>query len=246
VSLVAFISDIHANLDALEAVLADIEEQRADTIICLGDVVGYGPEPAQCLRLIRQKCWAIVMGNHEAMMIQMDVKALGHMHPIVGKPLLLAHEQLTPAEISAVGALPLVTEYDPVVGVHASLVDPGRFAYVHAEGDAQEHFTFQSWHICFHGHTHVPVIWEQWGSRVFCYAQTERAVRFFPGHKYAVNVGSVGQPRDGNPLACYALYDTEEHLLRHRRVVYDIKKAQGRFRKARLPDDSRLRIEVGF
>ena len=127
---------------------------------------------------------------------------------------------------------------------HASLNEPSHFHYIQETTEAEAHFAAQSTFISFNGHTHVPSIWEEhpktFGIR--CLTPGEKLVRLDPSKRYTVNVGSVGQSRDGDPRASYALYDYEQHLLLMRRVNDDIKKAQARFKKSRLPAQNAIRL----
>ncbi|CAN5551906.1 metallophosphoesterase family protein [soil metagenome] len=245
-SRIAFISDVHSNIDALETVFADIDSQGVEKIVCLGDVVGYGAEPAACVRRVFERCTVTVLGNHEAM--------LGILHTIndwelgatVRVPLHLAKEQLTKAEFDAVCDLPLVADLAPLVAVHSSLDDPAAFHYIDDLDRAARNFaTQQRWHVAFHGHTHYPLIWEKRGSTTIMHPPSESPVRLSPDSKYTINVGSVGQPRDEDPRACYAIYDPEEHLFLHRRVAYDIQMARTRIVRAKLPANNGLRLILG-
>jgi diadenosine tetraphosphatase ApaH/serine/threonine PP2A family protein phosphatase len=128
---------------------------------------------------------------------------------------------------------------------HAALNAPGNFHYIHDEEEAKAHFAIQTTFISFQGHTHVPVIWEEKGDNVSCFHQMDKPVRLDAASRYAINVGSVGQPRDGNPRACYALYDYQSRLLLHRRVEYDIEQAQARFKKVKLPARNASRLKKG-
>jgi predicted phosphodiesterase len=241
--MIAILSDIHANLDALEAVLADLESTAARAIVCLGDTVGYGPEPAECLRIVSSRCAAMVLGNHEAMLNVLDLLEASEVAPEVHAPLTLAREQMDQGLVDWLHHCPLVADIDPIVGVHGSLHEPASFPYIFTAGDAANNFARQSqWHVSFHGHSHRPCIWRADG---LVRGPASSPVRLSAQTKYSVNVGSVGQPRDGDPRACYVLYDVKERVLCHRRVNYDVEKAQERFRKAGLPEQNRLRIRAG-
>lgn len=241
----AFIGDIHGNIDALDAVLRDIEALDIETIVCLGDIVGYGPEPGECVRQVLQRALVTVMGNHEAMLFALSAENLRALDPRVGQPLLLARSQLAPADLAALRDLPIAAEIEDMVAVHASMDDPPAFNYIFERSDARRHFDGQQCGICFHGHTHVPALWVRAGRTIHCLRPSAQPVVLNGDAQYAVNIGSVGQPRDGLPAACYAVYDVKRKTLLHRRVSYDVRTAIQRYREAGLPEENSMRLFSG-
>ena len=243
----AVISDIHANIDALDAVMEDIAAFPVRGIFCLGDIVGYGPEAGACVRKVIETCSASVLGNHEAMLLLVDKVLEEDWEASVGKPLMLAKAQVSQKDLSWLKDLAITIDLDPITLSHASLNEPSEFNYLYETTEAEAHFAAQTTFISFNGHTHVPGVWEEnpetFGVR--CLKTTEKPVRLDASKRYTVNVGSVGQPRDGDPRASYALYDYEQKLLLLRRVEYDLKKAQARFRKAGLPAHNATRLAKG-
>ncbi|MEY2905903.1 MAG: hypothetical protein RLZZ408_374 [Verrucomicrobiota bacterium] len=243
----AIISDIHGNIDALEAVLADITEFPVRGILCLGDIVGYGPEPGACVKRVMDLCSATVLGNHEAMLLLADRILDEDWEEPIRNPLRIAKEQVSKAELGWLRDLPITVDLDPITLSHASLNEPAEFNYIYETTEAEAHFAAQSTFISFNGHTHVPAIWEEnprtLGCR--CLAPGDKPVRLDATRRYTVNVGSVGQSRDGDPRASYSLYDYEQQLLLMRRVGYDIRKAQARFKKAGLPAHNATRLAKG-
>jgi diadenosine tetraphosphatase ApaH/serine/threonine PP2A family protein phosphatase len=244
-SYFALISDIHGNLDALGAVLADIERQPCRGILCLGDIVGYGPEPAACVERVMEACAVSVLGNHEAMLMLSDQFPLDDLRATIGEPITLAARQLSPSQMEWIQNLPISADLDPMMLVHAGLHEPGNFAYIDSIEEAEKHFAIQPTFVSFQGHTHVPVTWEEGPSGITCYKASPKSIRLDSNNRYAVNVGSVGQPRDGDPRACYALYDYQNRILRHQRVDYDVAKAMKRFKKAGLPLHNATRLQKG-
>lgn len=242
---IAFLSDIHGNLAALEAVLEDIDRCGIDTVVCLGDVIGYGPDPAECVRLVSERCLVTVLGNHEAMLLFASRKALSAMPDRVTEPLWLAERQLSEAAMKWLRELPLVALMDPITAVHSRLDDPARFDYIFSQRDARKNFAAQETFISVHGHSHVPVIWEKRGATVQCRGSHEEPVLLDEDSYYAINVGSVGQPRDGNPEACYLIYDHDSAVICHRRIPYDIDITQRRIREEGLSDHNAERIALG-
>jgi len=245
-SFFAIISDIHANIDALEAVLADIGQWPCRGILCLGDIVGYGPGPAACVQRVMDTCAVSVFGNHEAMLFLADQFPPEEMPSSVGDPITLASEQLSDEQMKWLRDLPISADLDPMTLSHAALNDIGSFHYVDDDEMAKAHFAVQKTFISFQGHTHVPMIWEKTKrGRVAGFYPIEKAVQLEAGSRYAINAGSVGQPRDDDPRASYALYDYESRLLLHRRVEYDITRAQARFKKSSLPARNANRLAKG-
>lgn len=245
-STFAILSDIHGNIDALDAVLADMESLGVGGLVCLGDIVGYGAEPGACVRAIRERCIVSVLGNHEAMFLFCADDPERDLGRIIGKPLALARQQLTADEATWLETLPLIADLEACELVHSSLHEPQEFHYIFTHDEASAHFAVQKRPVSFHGHSHLPCIWELGERhRVQCFKAPEEPAVFEPGLRYAVNVGSVGQPRDSDPRASYAIYDLHERSILIRRVPYDIGKAQDRIRKARLAASSSRRLSAG-
>jgi diadenosine tetraphosphatase ApaH/serine/threonine PP2A family protein phosphatase len=240
----ALMSDIHANIDALEAVLEDMRGFSVRGVLCLGDVVGYGADPGACVKRVMEISSVSVLGNHEAMLLLADKIPDEDWDASVRNPLKIALEQLGKKELRWIRDLPITADLDPITLSHASLNEPPHFHYLHDIPEAEAHFAAQRTFISFNGHTHVPAIWEE-NPETFacrCLTASEKPVRLDASRRYAVNVGSVGQPRDGDPRASYALYDFQRGILLMRRVNYDIAGAQARFRKAKLPAHNASRL----
>jgi len=240
----AVISDIHANIDALDAVMEDIGDFPVRGIFCLGDIVGYGPEPGACVRKVIESCSASVLGNHEAMLLLVDKVLEEDWETSVGQPLKLAKAQVSEKDLGWLKDLPITVDLEPITLSHASLNEPPEFNYIYQTTEVEAHFAAQTTFISFNGHTHLPGIWEEnpetFGVRSL--KPSDQPIRLNPSKRYTVNVGSVGQPRDGDVRASYALYDYEQHILLMRRVEYDIKRAQARFKKAGLPAHNAARL----
>jgi len=246
---IAIVSDIHANIDALGAVLTDIAAQRCFTIFCLGDTIGYGPEPAACVNYMREYAPINLMGNHEAMYLATRPKGKKRLKPDelgdLWPPLELCHQQLGPDDADWIAELPLVVPVSEMELVHGSLHEPPTFGYIINKSLAKEHFAQQKTRVSFYGHTHIPAIWEEKGKKVACYTPGEDPIALDPDCRYAIGVGSVGQPRDNDPRACYVVYHPGSDRVEFRRIPYDIEKAQARFRKAGLSQFDANRIAKG-
>lgn len=243
----AILSDIHANIDALEAVLADIQRHPVRGILCLGDIVGYGPAPAACVDLMMERSAVTVLGNHEAMLLLADKVLDEDWDVSVRKPLRIAKDTVSEEGLRWLKDLPITADLDPITLCHASLNEPPEFHYLSAHTEVEAHFAAQETFVSFGGHTHVPSRWEENPETFSCREMKvlEAPVRLREDRRHAVNVGSVGQPRDGNPRASYALYDFETRTLLHRRVAYDVEKAQARFKKAGIPAHNAARLSKG-
>lgn len=240
---IALISDIHSNIDALEAVLDDIKEQEVDEIVCLGDIVGYGSAPAECLRLVRKRCSVTVMGNHDEFLVR------GFENFVLSKrlsdPIRHAQETVFADDLKWLGQRPFVAEVHGFTIVHASLSDPERFSYLFNDHEALFHFHEQKTPSCFFGHTHRPEVILLQGEEIRWGLLWEGDTLLDRSKKCAINVGSVGQPRDENPNAAYGIYDSGMGLFTLRRVAYDIDMAIQRIREAGLPEENGLRLLKG-
>jgi len=244
---IALFSDIHSNIDAFRAVMEDAIRLNVTRWYGLGDIVGYGPEPGECVRIAREKFIGCVVGNHEAMLRYSPSKTDGdEQWEPVGQALKIAMKQLGDSEDMAwLRKLPVVVKEDGMMLVHASPYRPGSFTYIHNEEDAKASFQCQTAELVFYGHTHVPAVWTMRGRRIQCSTPGEDLIQLNPGTRYMINVGSVGQPRDDDPRACYVIYDPEKKVIRFRRIPYDIKAAQSRFDAANLPSRNSLRLALG-
>lgn len=243
---IALLSDIHGNLDALEAVFKDMEGRGVESVICLGDVVGYGPEPGACVRLMRERCAHATLGNHELMLLMMVWRTLGDLGRELTPSIRLARTQLDREDISWISAMALGIDLDAFGVVHSSFFEPAAYHYIQGMDEAEDCIREQPNRISFHGHTHVPVIWmrEKDGMSGFEPGETPHVLH--PRARYCINVGSVGQPRDEDPRACYCLYNPAEGTVLHPRVEYDIPRAQERFRAAGMRFFDMERIASGY
>ncbi len=240
-SPLAFISDIHGNLPALRAVLADIAEQGIGEIICLGDVVGYGGQPAECLELLRGSSITTLKGNHDAAV------AGGPDAEDCGDGLLKlmwnwTQGVLSQGQRSWLAELPLTLRRPGIQAAHATLRQPAEWDYVLSAAHADLHFAYQDEPLCFIGHTHRPALWVAGEDALHSITGIQAIT---PGRMHLVNVGSVGQPRDRDPRACYALWRPDQHEIQWRRVSYDITAAQHAIEDAGLPVKFAERLSLG-
>ena len=237
---IAIFGDIHANLEALEVVLADAREQGCTSYICLGDVVGYNANPRECLQIVQSLKCPVVKGNHDD--YASSDSSLESFNPLAEVAIQWTRDQLTPAEKTWLGALPLISKLRGFTVVHASLEDPGGWGYVLNQLDAAASFSKQTTKLCFFGHTHNPRAYIK-DSSVVGLPFEQLVVE--PDKRYFVNVGSVGQPRDGDWRAAYVVFDEEKRLIRLRRLRYDLAKTQGKILAAGLPPRLADRLAYG-
>lgn len=242
---VAIISDIHGNIDALAEVLKDIQKAQVKHIICLGDIVGYGGAPADCVRAVRSHCQEVVMGNHEAMTVFEDISYLKTMPRQIMRPIELARKVVNTRDLNWMRNLPLTAEINGIAVTHASLYRPSSFPYVFSMADARRHFDAQTTSVSFHGHSHVPVVWEENEDEISVYKPTASKARLPKENRYSINVGSVGQPRDGDPRASYVIYDVEKRDVTFCRVPYDIDSARQRIMLTSISEQNAERLKTG-
>jgi predicted phosphodiesterase len=237
----AIFSDIHSNLEALEAVLADALERRCTHFVCLGDVVGYNANPRECIERVRELDCPVVKGNHDE---EATLSASSErFNELAERAIHWTRDNLTDQDKEWLRSLPLQKQVHDFTIVHATLDTPGQWGYVFNNLDAVASFTYQRTAVCFFGHTHVPMVFIRGQSGVR--QERKEHVRIEPGRKYFINAGSVGQPRDGNWRAAYCIYDIENNLVELLRVKYDLATAQKKIAEAGLPQPLADRLAIG-
>jgi diadenosine tetraphosphatase ApaH/serine/threonine PP2A family protein phosphatase len=246
---IAIVSDIHANLAALQAVLADIDAVAPDAAIWhTGDIVGYNAEPNEVVALLRMRGAVGVMGNHDAAVLgELDVKWF---NPDAAAAVKWTARHLTYESASWLHALPKISEMGAATLVHGSPREP-LGEYVTAADSARENLFALSTPVLFHGHTHVPAYWALRGGQSSVVAIDGRAQPLLSPS--LINVGSVGQPRDGDVRASWVLWDRSDDgsgigalgTVQWRRVHYDIARTQSGVRAAGLPERLATRLAEG-
>jgi diadenosine tetraphosphatase ApaH/serine/threonine PP2A family protein phosphatase len=241
----AVFSDVHANLEALDAVLAHAERERVAFFLCLGDVIGYGANPNECVDRVRALSPSVCLrGNHDAAAI--DARERAFFHEVALQGIHYSARHLTPENADYLHSLPYVyREHARMMAVHASPFHPEEWEYVLDSPGAERAFdAMVPARAAFIGHSHSPV--------VFC---DDGTVQRFPhdglvldleSRRYVLNVGSVGQPRDGNPDASYVVYDDKDDSVIHHRVRYDREKAAEKILRAGLPPVLAERLLIGY
>ena len=239
--LFAILGDIHSNIDALEVVMEDCRAQGVTDFLCTGDIVGYNACPHECLEIVRGLGCPVVMGNHDHYVSSQQ--NLDDFNPAAAAVIEWTRSRLSDDEVNWLRELPFTKTATGITLVHATMDDPQSFGYVFDHLQAEANFSHQVTPLCFHGHTHCPMIYEKQLSAV--YRIDAQDFKLPIGRKYFINVGSVGQPRDGDPRAAYALYSPADRTVRFRRLEYDVAAAQERIRMAELPGRLADRLAVG-
>ena len=244
----AVLSDVHGNLEALSAVLADAASEGALGILCLGDAVGYGADPAPCIELLGERSSLMVAGNHEHGAV--GLLDVGWFNAAARAAALWTRDRLGADHQDFLTGLPLASTHGEATCVHASPRRPEEWDYLLSAEDGFQAFGDFATRLCFVGHSHRPGVWSL-GSSGPAYedlagpAFHDRRIPFHAGRRYIINVGSVGQPRDRDPRAAYVLWDEDERSVTLRRVTYDHKAAAAKILRAGLPRTLADRLAYG-
>ncbi len=230
----AILSDIHSNLEALERALKAIDNADVDAVYCLGDIVGYNADPARCIELVREHCAGVVRGNHDAAVVSEDIGAL----PSDGQDAARHNRRcLSDDQLAYLANLPLTTTVENCTFVHATPDVPTAWKRLTTYPAAQDQFAHFDTEVCFIGHTHVPAVM----------ADSLGVLQVRRGHRFLVNVGSVGQPRDQNPKLSMGLFDTDTFEYENVRLSYDIDGAAQKIRDTdALPNRLARRLYEGM
>ena len=237
----ALLSDIHGNLEALDAVLAEIEVRRPRRVLCLGDVVGYGASPNECLAKVRERCELVLLGNHDAAASGGPEAARFNIYARVAAE--WTAKTLTRENREYLQRLPVTSSEGTSYLVHASPACPRDWEYLLDRFDAEPQFHYFTEPICFIGHTHQPAVYM--ADPAGCKSLPLSNVTLEPDRRYIVNVGSVGQPRDHDPRACFVVHHEAAGMVEFVRVPYDIEGAQAKIRAAQLPEVLAARLATG-
>jgi putative phosphoesterase len=230
----AVISDIHSNLEALHKAMSIIDEKKVDEVICLGDVVGYGASPNECVQIVRSRCSAVVLGNHDEAALETSMAR--DFNAIARKAVLWTAAQLTDENKLFLKSLPMAEQRDDILFVHSSPVSPEAWEYILDAEDAVSALHSFDGKICFIGHTHVPGIFSNRG----------RMKSITTDDQFLINVGSVGQPRDGNPKLSFGIFDSDRWEYELIRSEYDIQTAAEKIYAAKLPVELGNRLMYGM
>lgn len=240
---IVLISDIHSNAVALDAVLAALPAH--DELWCLGDTIGYGPEPNACLTHMQKLATHALTGNHD--LASLGLVSLADFNALARTANQWNNKQLEPELRAYLQALPARHDLAPTATLaHASPRDP-IWEYILDPETASANLKHFDTPICFVGHSHVPTIFARYenGKSEFRRGTPGEMLQLQPDARYIINPGSVGQPRDGDPRAAYALWDTEARTIRFNRVAYDIAATQRKMRDVGLPELLAERLAFG-
>jgi diadenosine tetraphosphatase ApaH/serine/threonine PP2A family protein phosphatase len=239
----AILSDVHGNLPALEAVLSFLDGGKAvDGILFLGDAVGYGVHPNECMERLREVCDLWVAGNHDWAVA--GKAALFEFNEIARVALEWTSQVIQPHHVSFLEDLPLVIEGEDYFCVHSTPQSPERWDYLMSWDDVEEAFRVARGRICFLGHSHIPLVICD-GLTGVPHVIEEESFEIDSHKRYIINPGSVGQPRDGDPRAALGLWDTDRSTYSLQRVPYDVHKAAVGILEAGLPSYLAHRLYVG-
>lgn len=230
----AILSDIHSNLEALTKALNVVDTMSVDEIICLGDIVGYGANPNECVEIIRQRCKTVLLGNHDLAAVDISTaEFFTHMARVAAE---WTHRTLTAENMQFLRGLPYTANRPNILLVHASPYQPEEWHYILSTFDALEAFKAFEERICFIGHSHVPGIFSSTGKPTSALNKEGR---------FIINVGSVGQPRDGNPQLSFGVFETETGKYENVREDYDVSGASARILEEGLPRGLADRLFAG-
>ncbi len=238
----AILSDVHGNLEAFRAVIQDLRNQGAEGVAFVGDVVGYGANPNECQALLRELTDWVVAGNHDYGAVGLtDIEAF---NPQAEAAILWTREKLSRENIAYLRNLPLFQQKEGIMLVHASPNEPGEWNYIQTYPEAEEGFRKMTGDLAFVGHSHHPMVLAKEGRGGVKVLDHEEAT-LEKGVRYIINVGSVGQPRDGDSRAAYGLYDHGSRKYILKRISYDVQGAKEKIIKAGLPPFLAHRLSKG-
>jgi diadenosine tetraphosphatase ApaH/serine/threonine PP2A family protein phosphatase len=240
---IGLLSDIHANLEALDAVLEHLKTQTPDALVCLGDFVGYGPDPNECVDRLRGRLEVAVLGNHDQAAI--GGRPFDDFNLYAQAAIVWTEQVLTPGARAYLAALPARAEAGGALLVHGSPRQPVD-EYIFDTRTARASFIADGFRIAFVGHTHQPAVFVERNHRVSARGiLPEVPLSLAPTHRYIVNVGSVGQPRDMDPRAACAVFDSAARTVTLHRVSYPVDETQRKMEAAGLPVPLIERLALG-
>jgi diadenosine tetraphosphatase ApaH/serine/threonine PP2A family protein phosphatase len=240
----AVLSDIHGNLEAFRAVLTRIADLGVERMVCLGDLVGYNANPNECVDIVRNEGIISVLGNHDSRACGMEQP--DNFNATAARAVLWTRDRLTDENRAFLAALPRELPLEDAFLCHGSIHDTDR--YILFPNDVRDNFSLLVTlpgrpHICFFGHTHIPSAYSSEGTEIR--QEPEGTVMIADGRQHLINPGAVGQPRDGDPRAAFAVYDAADGTVTFHRVAYDIPAAQDKLIRAGLPPGLAERLAYG-
>ncbi len=244
---VGFISDIHGNFEALEVALSRLSREGVDRVVCAGDLVGYGADPIKCVEAVQKTADVVVAGNHDwAAVGKTDITYFN----IYGrKAIVWTSNVLPPHQRKFLADLDLSYADESWCVVHSTPHRPQDWNYILTPGDALRQFEFFEKRICFVGHSHVPAVFSEKGGAFgisIPFNEESLLLQLTPDDRYIINVGSVGQPRDGDPRGCVVIFDADELTVKFIRFFYPVDRAQEKIISAGLPSFLAERLGQGI
>ncbi|MBL8727123.1 MAG: metallophosphoesterase family protein [Planctomycetes bacterium] len=243
---IGILGDIHANAEALHAVVAAMRNDGVEQWVQVGDIVGYGPEPSVCIDIVKELDCVTCLGNHDAAVL--DRLDTSYFNNFARAAIHWTRPRLRPSDLEFLSSLELVVRRPPYTVVHGTMHLPEQFGYVISPVEALDSLEHQDTQLCFVGHSHVPAIYlrrEASPEDIHVVPHSEAEISYRGFDRVLMNVGSVGQPRDEDPRAAYGLVDTEQEIAAIRRVHYDIAAVQKKIRDAGLPEVLANRLALG-
>ena len=235
-------SDIHSNLEALDAVIEAYRKEKIDRYLCVGDVVGYASSPKECIEKIRMLTMITVAGNHD--WASVNLISTDYFNPFAKEAVFWTQRNLDEEGRYFLEHLMLVYKNEDLTMVHGTLDEPGDFNYMTDGYIASRTFELLETNICFVGHTHVPGVFIKSKDSRIRY-QEDSNINIKEDSKYIINVGSVGQPRDGNPKAAYCIYDSDKKNVQIKRISYDTQTVRKKIIAGGLPRFLGERLLIG-
>ncbi len=239
---IAIISDVHANLEALERVLRDSEKQGVEVIHFIGDAVGYGCNPDECVNLLVRHCDIKLLGNHDY--VALGLESTDAFNKAAREALSWTQNTISEKTLEALADFELEADYLDYHLVHATPECPDKWQYLFDTNEARVQFEHFTQSICLIGHSHFPSIYVRDNDGAIS-MHMKSTIQCRPDRRYIINVGSVGQPRDKDNRACYVIIDTDTNKILFRRIAYDIDVTQEKMRKAQLPEFLIERLAAG-
>ncbi|MBM4129163.1 MAG: metallophosphoesterase family protein [Nitrospira sp.] len=237
----AVLSDVHANLDALKKVLEDVDQRKIKDILFIGDAVGYGPDPNECIEMLMKRCKVLLAGNHDWAVL--GLTDIAYFNEYARAAIVWTQRVITESNRAILKSFLIkkTLKEEDIFLVHSTPREPEEWHYLLTLWDAEVNFHYFNNTFCFLGHSHQPFIVERLPSGEI--VTHKKSVITGKTRRYIINAGSVGQPRDGDPRACYALIDDEK--IEIIKVPYDIESVQKRMRKEGLPSFLIERLSYG-
>lgn len=236
---VVVLSDIHSNLAALWTAFNYIEKLKPDKIVCLGDIVGYGPRPNECVELVQQKCQIYLMGNHDHAVL--GLTDTYHFNQYAREAINWTRRALTIQNKAFLENMAFSHFENEILYVHSTPVQPEEWHYILSEYEARQYMQRIKQQLCFVGHSHIPVVFSSDDPAMYKeeFDVSDRK------KKYIINVGSIGQPRDGDPRLCFVLYDSEKGKIKFIRLDYPIQQTYQEILENKLPPFLAMRLFTG-